>query len=91
MVDFCLIQRPCFIYFPYIDNYRNKELGFYIPIESLPFSVACTFKELCDNIAVFENPLYISKVKKMIEEYDCVDDEYSSKRVVEYILNQCKE
>ena len=86
MFDFCITKKPCFIFFPDLKNYQNKERGFYKDIDTLPFNVSISFDELLDSIDNFNFKLYSAKIEKMIEQFGYVDDNESSKRVVSFIL-----
>ncbi|MBQ3553330.1 MAG: CDP-glycerol glycerophosphotransferase family protein [Clostridia bacterium] len=86
MFDFALTERPCFLYFPDLDNYRDNERGFYLNVEELPFSVAKTFDALVDDIVSFDSDIYRRSVSNMIQKLKCVDDHQSSERIVKYIL-----
>lgn len=86
MFDFSLTKRPCFLFFPDLENYEGKERGFYMPVESLAYPVSRSFEGLLENISAFNQGEYITKVEKQNEEMGFADDENSSKRVVEYIL-----
>ena len=86
MFDFMLTKKPCFLYFPDLDHYKNVERGFYCDIESLPFPIATDFNTLIDKIRYFENETYQNAVDVLIKEFGYVDDEKSSERVVKYII-----
>ncbi len=90
MFDFALTRKPCFIYFPDLENYQNKERGFYVPIESLPFPVSTTSDGFIRNIKNFDISKYESDVNKMIEEFDFVDDGKAATRIIEYIKKDCQ-
>ena len=85
MFDFALTKKPCFIYFPDLENYQNKERGFYVPIESLPFPVSTSSDEFVRSIRNFDNSKYESEVNKMIDEFEFVDDGKAAERIIEYI------
>lgn len=88
MFDFAITKRPCFIYFPDLDNYQNKERGFYLDINSLPFSIATTFDELATNMMMFDEKKYIFGIESMLQELGYNDDEKASERIVDYILGE---
>jgi CDP-glycerol glycerophosphotransferase len=85
MFDFAVTKKPCFIFFPDLDNYRDRERGFYLPINSLPFPVSTTKEEFIDCIANFDQISYEKKLDAMIGAFKYVDDGKSAKRIVEYI------
>lgn len=86
MFDFSLTYRPCFLFFPDVEHYRNEERGFYMNIEELPYPLADNFEDLLKNIKNFSSDDYSKENKKLLEKIQSVDDENSSKRVAEYIL-----
>ena len=90
MFDYSVTGKPCFVYFPDLDNYKNKERGFYMDIEELPFPVAVSFDELAENISSFDGQAYVAAIKAMHEKFGYVDDANSSERIVNYILGEQK-
>lgn len=89
MIDYAITRRPCFLFFPDYIHYRDEERGFYTPLESWPFPLAENFRELIDEIISFNQEEYESRINDMIKEMGSVDDEMSSKRIAEFILNEC--
>ena len=53
MFDFALTGRPCFLFFPDYEHYRDRERGFYTDPEQLPFPLCRTFDSLTEAIAGF--------------------------------------
>lgn len=90
MFDFAHIKKPCFIYFPDLENYRDKERGFYMDIESLPFPVAVDFSKFIENIKTFDQAVYSHKVDEMLENIGTGNDGHASERAVEYIFKNTK-
>ena len=90
MFDFAHTKKPCFVYFPDLDNYRNKERGFYMEIESLPFPVAVDFSTLIENINSFNQDEYSINVDKMLQDIGTGNDGLASQRAVEYIFKNSK-
>lgn len=90
MHDFSLTQKPCFLYFPDLDNYENKERGFYIKLEELPFSVAVDFSTLLNNIANHNQKDYENKINQFLVKIASKNDGNASERVVNYILKKCR-
>lgn len=88
MFDFALTKRPCFLYFPDLENYRNSERGFYVELESLPFSCAEEFSELLAQIKEFDFEKYRIGVDAMQERFGGIDDAYASERIVKYIMSE---
>lgn len=90
MFDFMLTMRPCFLYFPDYENYKNKERGLYLPIESLPFPMAQTFQKLLLKIQGYDDYLYKRNVKILIQKMGYVDGRNSSLKIARYILKRMK-
>lgn len=88
MFDFAVTEKPCFLFFPDMEHYKNIERGFYMNIEELPFPVSISFTELIKDILEFDNAVYTLKVRKLLNEMGYVDDADSSDRVVKYILEK---
>jgi CDP-glycerol glycerophosphotransferase len=61
--DYSFTFRPCFLFTPDLDKYKEKQ-GFYIPIEEWPFPLAETNEALAENIIKFDNEKYIEAVKE---------------------------
>lgn len=87
MFDFLLTGKPCFLFFPDVDNYQNNERGFYVDIDKVPFSCAKNFNNLLQDISSFDEEQYRKKVSEFNEKIGVVDDGHSSERVVKYIVN----
>ena len=90
MFDFCHVKKPCFIYFPDLDHYRDKERGFYMDIEELPYPVAVDFPKLVENIKSFDQSKYSAGVDALLENIGTKNDGYASQRAVEYIFKNTK-
>ncbi|MBQ8431573.1 MAG: CDP-glycerol glycerophosphotransferase family protein [Clostridia bacterium] len=86
MFDYMLTHKPCFLYFPDLDHYKDVERGFYCDIATLPFPIATDFKALIDQIDGFREETYTEGVRSLIKNFGYVDDENSSERVAKYIL-----
>lgn len=85
MFDYANTGKPCFLYFPDLVNYRDRERGFYYDIESLPFPLATSFNELMDCIYSFDAEQYQVDIKELLKRIGSMDDGFASKRFVEYI------
>lgn len=82
--DFLFTKRPAFIYAPDLDKY-NTTRGFYFPLESAPFDIACDNNQLFDNILKFDMDYYNSKLKVFLDKNNCLEDGKSSYRTVELV------
>ena len=87
MYDFALTGRPCLLFFPDLEHYASKERGFYTPIEELPFPCAVTFDDLLARIHRFDEASYSEKLSSLLSGYGFADDQDSSLRAAQYILD----
>ena len=62
MCDFVLTKKPGFLFTLDIDKYVD-ERGFYYPLESSPFPVCKSNKELVNNILNFDEKKYVQSLK----------------------------
>lgn len=83
--DFMLTKRPAFIYAADIREFDN-ERGFYYPLESTPFPIAADNIQLAENIEIFNEDEYASRVDAFLEEKGCMEDGHASERVVQLIV-----
>lgn len=91
MFDFSLKRKPCFLFFPDLEHYQNVERGLYFSMNELPFKTSETFADLLKHIDEFNEDEYIKNVEKLLVDIGDVDDANSTKRVVEYILNDMQQ
>lgn len=88
MFDYLNTKRPCFIFFPDLDNYQNNERGFYLDIETLPFDVAKDFSTFIKNVKGFDNSKYQEKIIQFKERIGDKNDGKASDRIVKVILTK---
>lgn len=50
MWDFALLHRPCILYVPDWEQYKNEDRGFYFPLEDWPGIICHNKKELIDTV-----------------------------------------
>ena len=82
--DFMLTKRPVFLYAPDIHEY-DIQRGFYYPLETTPFPLACDNAELMRNIDGFDNVAYRQDVEAFLKEKGCIEDGLASERVAALI------
>jgi len=87
LFDFALMNRPVFLFFPDLDNYKNNERGLYIEIENLPFKCSEDFNGLLKNIEEFNSLEYSKKVKKFIKELGYLNEKETAEKIAKFILN----
>ena len=88
MFDYALTKQPCFLFFPDLEHYKNKERGFYLDTDTLPFPCSIDFEGLCGDILSFDSAEYEKNIDKMLSSLGFVDDESSSERVAKYIIEK---
>lgn len=88
MFDFAITKRPCFLYFPDVEFYKNEERGFYVPIEKLPFPLVTTFEELMNSVQKFDHAAYVSEVEKLLVDFNYVDEKEATTKMAKYILSK---
>ncbi len=91
MFDFCITKRPCFLYFPDYENYKNKERGFYMDVEQLPFPMAVDCDSLIEIINCFDQSQYELNVDHLTQNIGMIKDGNASERIVKYIFDKCNE
>jgi len=82
--DFCLQDKPAFVYATDIDDY-TKERDFYVKLEELPFLIAENQDELFKNIKNCNISEYILSIRNYMNLRGHFDDGNASDKVVEII------
>lgn len=90
MFDYSLQLKPCFLYTPDLENYMNKERGFYLDIAQTPFSLSLTTDELLSNIENFDGLQYRKSVEEFNKNIGSIEDGCASDKVVRIIEKQIK-
>lgn len=85
MWDFSLRRRPCFIYAPDFKDYQNSDRDFAFPVSGWPYPMAVTGEELADNIRLFDEEVYLGKLKQHHEEAGRLDWGTASRQTLEKI------
>ena len=85
MFDFALSKKPVFLFAPDKEHYGNDAVGFYLSMDSLPFSSSCNNEELLANIAEFEEVDYNAEISEFLKKIGNIEDGHASERVVEDI------
>lgn len=60
--DFGLLDKPCFLFTPDLDNYINSERGFFLDIYKWPGLVCKTNSDLISNIKSFDSSKYLNQI-----------------------------
>ncbi len=90
MFDYLITKKPCFLYTPDLDNYKNNERGFYLDIEKLPFKACVNESDLFEDILNFNDKAYNKKIEEFLVEIDNTEDGNASKTVVDVIEKHLK-
>ena len=90
MFDFIHSKKPCFLYVPDLDSYKNKERGFYFDIEETPFDICQDEESLTKAIKGFEMQEYLDKCDAFAKKMGKFDKGEASKISVDLILKNIK-
>lgn len=85
MWDFSLQRRPCFVYAPDLENYRDRERDFAYPLSRWPYPIAKTNLELIENILTFHEADYLEKIAAHHEDAGRCDQGTATKQLLEKI------
>lgn len=88
--DFSLTGKPCFLFVPDIENYRENDRGFLIPFEIWP-GIACTGnKELQEEIRAFDDEKYRVRVQDFLKKAVSYEKGNACQQVIEWISKRIK-
>jgi CDP-glycerol glycerophosphotransferase len=83
--DYCITNRPCFLFTPDLNEYIANERKLYFDIEKLPFEKALSTSDLINKIKEFDERKYKYKMSlflKEIQTYECGNaSEYLLKKI----------
>lgn len=85
MFDYSITKRPCFLYYPDLEEYTSKDRNLYFDIGALPFIGAHTQEELLQSIADFSPEGYTDSVDAFLKQIGSYDDGYAAERVTQLI------
>lgn len=88
--DFSLTGKPCFLFFPDYQHYRDNERGFYCDINELPYPLSITFCELIHAIDHFDAGQYQRGLEKMYARLGFVQEKEAAEKIARYILLENK-
>jgi len=83
--DFILSRKPGFLFATDIKEYKEKDRGFYYPIETTPFAIAQNNDELIHAIEAFEEEGYLEKLEAFLKDKGCIEDGHASERTAKLI------
>ena len=82
--DYILTRRPLFLYVPDEAKY-DQERGFYYPLASTPFPMACTQEELEKAISDFDEAAYQTGVEDFLADKGCYEEGHACKKIADFI------
>ena len=87
--DYANLKRPIIFYMYDLEHYRDKSNGFYFDVEKeLPGKIVKTEDDLIEEIKrVSNNFEYDKKYQDFNNKFNYLDDAYSSKRVLEKVID----
>lgn len=85
MFDYAILNRPIFLFCHDLEHYRTEERGFYLNIDTLPFSLAESFDSLCDNIMNFNYERYCDEIEQMKKEMGYCEEGNATERAGDFI------
>ena len=86
--DYANLKRPMMFYMYDLSDYKNNMRDFYIDLDELPGPIVEKEEDLYNEIANIDNywKKYDKKYEKFNKKYNYLDDENSSKRVLDEIM-----
>lgn len=90
LYDFCLTQKPAFVYATDIENYKNDDRSFAYPIEKWPYPIAQTNGELVNNIRSFDEQLFAQRIKTHLQDTGYYDRGSAAGQTAEIIGKFCQ-
>lgn len=91
MFDYAVTNKPVFLFFPDIEEYKKSERGVYMKIDDLAFPYATDFYGLLSIIKNFNAKRYKVGLKKMKKDLGYIENPQSARDVAKYILESIDE
>lgn len=86
MWDFSLSEKPVFLFHPDVDCYE-KERGYYLSFEKMPYVEAFDNEDLCRKIELFNEEKYLRELRVFLEEYGSFDSGTAAETVGNHIMS----
>jgi CDP-glycerol glycerophosphotransferase len=83
---FALMKKPVFLFTPDLEQYMAAERWFYHDFTELPFPLAKTNDELCDNIRFFDLSKYLENITVFMKKQNYILDRKASDEIYALIL-----
>lgn len=90
MFDMAIAKKPCLLYVPDLDDYLERERGLYFSINELPFPIARSMDELCEQLATMDDRIYQGKLDSFMNKIGSFEDGHATERVCQYICQNIK-
>ncbi len=88
MFEPAFVKKPVFLYATDLTEYLKREYELLIEYKELPFPIAETEEQLCDNIISFDKVEYENKVTEFLNKYGVNEDGHASDRVASFVLSK---
>lgn len=90
MWDFSLSGKPVFLFHPDLDRYE-KERGYYLTFDKMPYVEAFDNEDLCRKIESFEKEKYQKAVQAFLKEYRTFDRGTAARAVGDRVMGILEE
>lgn len=87
LFDYTVTRKPCFLYAPDYETYKNEGRGTYLKIEELPYPIAFTIEELLEKIDSYNETRTYDQVELFNKKIGLIDDGNAANRIVE-LMNE---
>lgn len=85
LFDYTVTEKPCLLYAPDYEFYRDLSRGLYMELDELPYPHAFTIEGLEKIISEYNHEETIKKVKEFNEKLGMIDDGKASDRIADLI------
>ncbi len=89
MFDFCITNRPCFLYVPDMEDYIKNDRNLYFDLNELPFESAISNEDLSNKIKNFNYDLYNKNLKDFLQDIGSFENGNASEHLLEHIHDVC--
>ncbi len=90
MWDFSLTGKPVFLFHPDLDLYE-KERGYYLSFQEMPYIEAFDNEDLCGKIENFDQERYMEQTRAFVRKYGSFDRGTAAKAVGDRIMSILEE
>lgn len=87
MFDYCITERPCFLFVPDLEVYIKNDRDLYFDLKKLPFISATNNLELTENIDTFNRRAY----RKSLSEFINTIGSFENGNACEYLVDTLNE